>query len=119
MSSDDSQRTALVTLLGHRLAGGQAIKTVLYQHALADRLGLNVTDLLCLFFLRDTEALTAGQLAEATGLTTGSVTIMIDRLEAAGYVQREKDPTDRRRVLVRPRTERIQRDITPFYTALG
>jgi DNA-binding MarR family transcriptional regulator len=65
------------------------------------------------------EPLTAGQPAEATGLTTGSVTVMIDRLEKAGYVQREKDPTDRRRVLVRPLPESIERDITPLYTALG
>ena len=47
--------------------------------------GLNTTDLMCLSFLTDAEPLTAGQLAEATGLTTGSVTIMIDRLEKAGY----------------------------------
>jgi hypothetical protein len=44
---------------------------------------------------------------------------MIDRLEKAGYVQREKDATDRRRVLVRPLPESIERDITPLYTALG
>src|SRR6185295_6821014 len=102
MSSDESQHAALLALLGRKLAGEHAVKTVLFQQAIADRLGLNTTDLMCLSFLSDTEPLTAGQLAEATGLTTGSVTVMIDRLEKAGYAQREKDPTDRRRVLVRP-----------------
>jgi DNA-binding MarR family transcriptional regulator len=44
---------------------------------------------------------------------------MIDRLEKAGYAQREKDPTDRRRVIVRPLTERIERDIAPLYASIG
>ena len=129
MSSDESQRAALLALLGRKLAGEQAVKTVLFQEAIADRLGMNTTDLMCLSFLSDAAAstslpdrpgsMTAGQLAEATGLTTGSVTIMIDRLEKAGYVQRERDPTDRRRVIVRPLTERIERDIAPLYASIG
>jgi len=119
MSSDESQRAALLALLGRKLAGEHAVKTVLFQQAIADRLGLNGTDLICLSLLSDTEPLTAGQLAEATGLTTGSVTIMIDRLEKAGYAQRAKDPTDRRRVIVRPVSERIERDIAPLYASLG
>jgi DNA-binding MarR family transcriptional regulator len=119
VSSDESQRAALLALLGRKLAGEQAVKTVLFQQAIADRLGLNTTDLMCLSLLSDAEPLTAGQLAEATGLTTGSVTIMIDRLEKAGYAQREKDPTDRRRVIVRPVSERIEHDIAPLYASLG
>jgi DNA-binding MarR family transcriptional regulator len=119
MSSDESQRAALLGLLGRKLAGEHAVKTVLFQQAIGDRLGLNTTDLICLSFLSDAEPLTAGQLAEATGLTTGSVTAMIDRLEKAGYAQREKDPTDRRRVIVRPVTERIERDIAPLYASIG
>lgn len=119
MSSGDSQRTALMALLGQKLAGEQAIKTVLFQQAIADQLGLNTTDLICLSFLSGAEPQTAGQLAEATGLTTGSVTIMIDRLEKAGYVQRDKDPSDRRRVLVRPIIERIERDIAPLYGSIA
>jgi DNA-binding MarR family transcriptional regulator len=119
MSSDESQRAALLALLGRKLAGEQAVKTVLFQQAIADQLGLNTTDLMCLSFLSDAEPLTAGQLAEATGLTTGSVTVMIDRLEKAGYAQRDKDPSDRRRVIVRPVSERIERDIAPLYALLG
>ena len=84
MSADESQRAALLALLGRKLAGEHAVKTVLFQQAIADRLGLNTTDLISLSLLSAAEPLTAGQLAEATGLTTGSVTIMIDRLEKAG-----------------------------------
>jgi DNA-binding MarR family transcriptional regulator len=119
MSSDESQRAALLALLGRKLAGEHAVKTVLFQQAIADQLGLNTTDLICLSFLNNAEPQTAGQLAEATGLTTGSVTAMIDRLEKAGYAEREKDPTDRRRVIVRPLTERIERDIAPLYASIG
>jgi DNA-binding MarR family transcriptional regulator len=119
MSSDESQRAALLALLGRKLGGEQAVKTVLFQQAIADRLGLNTTDLMCLYFLSDAESLTAGQLAEATGLTTGAVTGVIDRLEKAGYAQREKDAADRRRVLVRPQREQIDRDISPLYGAIG
>lgn len=119
MSSDNPERAALLALLGRTFVGEQAVRTVLFQQAIADRLGLSTTDLMCLSFLRDAEPLTAGQLAEVTGLTTGSVTIMIDRLEKAGYAQRAKDPTDRRRVIVRPVPERIARDITPLYVSLG
>jgi len=119
MSSEESQHAALRALLGRKLAGEHAVKTVLFHQAIADRLGLNTTDVICLSLLSDAEPLTAGQLAEATGLTTGSVTIMIDRLEKAGYAQREKDPTDRRRVSVRPVSERIEHDIAPLYASLG
>lgn len=92
---------------------------MLFQQAIADRLHLNTTDLMCLYFLSDGAALTAGQLAEATGLTTGAVTGVIDRLEKAGYAQREKDATDRRRVIVRPLGKHIERDIAPLYASIG
>jgi DNA-binding MarR family transcriptional regulator len=119
MSSEESQRADLLALLGRNLAGEQANRMVLFQQAVADRLGLGSTDLIGLAALKGAEPLSAGQLAEATGLTTGSVTVMIDRLEQAGYVQREKDPTDRRRVLVRPVRTRIEQDVTPLYAALA
>ena len=50
---------------------------------------------------------TAGELARATGLSSGAITGLIDRLERAGYVARESDPTDRRRVVVRVRPESL------------
>ena len=70
----------------------------------ADRLGLNRTDLRCLDLLFDAAAapLSPGELAIAAGMTTGGVTTAIDRLERAGYVTRERDSADRRRVTVRP-----------------
>jgi DNA-binding MarR family transcriptional regulator len=74
---------------------------VLLSQSVADRLKINVTDLQCLAVVSSAGAMTAGQIAEATGLTTGAITGVIDRLEKAGLVRREDDPADRRRVMVR------------------
>jgi DNA-binding MarR family transcriptional regulator len=54
---------------------------------------------------------TPGWLAEMTGLSTGAVTGLVDRLERGGYVTRAQDPQDRRRVIVAPDLERFARDI--------
>ena len=73
----------------------------LYQAAVADRLGMHATDLQYLGFVERYGPTTAGHLAELGGLTTGAVTGVLDRLEKAGYVRRESDPADRRKVVVR------------------
>jgi DNA-binding MarR family transcriptional regulator len=73
---------------------------VLYSQAVAGRLGMNSTDLECLdHILRG--PVTAGRLAGLTGLTTGAITGVIDRLERFGLARRERDPNDRRKTVVR------------------
>ncbi|MFF1452572.1 MarR family winged helix-turn-helix transcriptional regulator [Streptomyces sp. NPDC058274] len=73
----------------------------LFNQAVADHLDLHPTDLQCLNLLSlEGAPVTTGRIAELTGLTTGSATRLVDRLERAGYVVRERDATDRRRVLV-------------------
>ncbi|MGH2588161.1 MAG: MarR family winged helix-turn-helix transcriptional regulator [Dehalococcoidia bacterium] len=84
---------------------------VLYTQAAADRLGMGPTDLLCCAVLSTTGPVAAGRLAELMGLTTGAITGVVDRLEALGYAQREADPTDRRRVIVRPAPDRVEIDL--------
>jgi len=74
---------------------------VLLVQGVADRLKINITDLQCLAVIASAGPMTAGQVAEATGLTTGAITGVIDRLEKAGLATRESDPGDRRRVVVR------------------
>ncbi len=93
--------------------------TVMMHQAIADRLGLNPTDHKCLDIIERSEPMTAGRLAELTGLTTGAVTGVIDRLEKAGYVRREMDPNDRRRVIIQPLTEKVNREIGPLFTSLA
>ena len=87
-----------------RKMGAQSVIT---SQTVAERFGLHTTDLevLDLIFLR--EQASAGELASATGLTSGSVTALIDRLVKAGYVDRNPDPGDRRRVIVRIRRDAV------------
>ncbi|TLS42055.1 winged helix-turn-helix transcriptional regulator [Streptomyces montanus] len=81
----------------------------LFNQAVADHLKLHPTDLQCLNLLSLEEGpVTTGRIAQLTGLTTGSATRLVDRLERAGYVVRERDAVDRRRVLVATVPERIE-----------
>jgi DNA-binding MarR family transcriptional regulator len=86
---------------------------VLYSQAVAARLGVNSTDLECLDHIAR-GPVTAGALAQATGLTTGAITGVIDRLEHAGLARRKSDPADRRKVLVSP-TSAVRRRVAPFF----
>jgi len=86
---------AVTDQLGRQL-GGHAL---LFHQAVAERLGLNATDLKCLDLARGEQDITAGRIAELTGLTTAALTSVIDRLEARGIVRRERDLSDRRKVL--------------------
>lgn len=100
-TSPTSRRAELL----HRLseaARHNSTATVLFHGAIAERLGLNPTDHKCADLLFRFGAMTAGDLAERTGLTTGAITGVIDRLEAVGFVRRARDPGDRRRVIVEP-----------------
>src|SRR5690349_7506783 len=72
-----------------------------FDEAVAAHLGVNRTDLRCLDVLLRLGSAAPGRLGAALGLTTGSVTAMLDRLERLGYLTREPDPSDRRKVVVR------------------
>jgi DNA-binding MarR family transcriptional regulator len=74
--------------------------TARFDRAVADVAGLNLTDMGCLDILGQEGTLTAGQLAQRTGLSSGAMTTAIDRLESAGFARRRRDPSDRRRVVV-------------------
>jgi hypothetical protein len=88
-----------------------AARVILHGLRASDALSLAPTDLVCMCLLQLNGSATPGWLAEMTGLTTGAVTGMIDRLERAGYVRREPDPEDRRRVIVQPDLQRWDRDL--------
>jgi DNA-binding MarR family transcriptional regulator len=87
----------------------------LMGQAAADRIGINATDLNCLNILSFSGHMTAGELARATGLTTASITGVIDRLEEAGYVSRERDPHDRRRVVVTLSLDQAMRNVASVF----
>jgi DNA-binding MarR family transcriptional regulator len=102
----------------------QAARTVLFQAAVAQSVGLNATDFNCLSLLDLEGPMTPGQLAERAGLSRGgAVTTVIDRLQKAGFVRRRPDAEDRRRVIVEtvPETfaERVDTTFADFRVALG
>lgn len=98
-SADPADRSVLVEALTAALREVSGL-SVLFSQSIADRLGIGSTDLETLGILIQDGPVTAGRLAELTGLTTGAVTGLVDRLERAGYVHREPDPNDRRRVII-------------------
>ena len=118
MSSRAPKRAELLAALNGEFRR-LSTATILFHQAIVDRLGLNVTDHKCADILCNTGPITAGELAQLTGLTTGAITGVIDRLEAAGFVRRAKDPSDRRRVIVEPFPEAITRQIAPLFESMG
>ncbi|WP_326691154.1 MULTISPECIES: MarR family transcriptional regulator [unclassified Streptomyces] len=86
--------------------------------ATAARLGVNRTDLHCLDVLTQRESATPSELGAALGLTTGSVTAMLDRLARLGYLTRDPDPADRRKSVIRA-TSRVRTDADTLYGPLA
>jgi DNA-binding MarR family transcriptional regulator len=93
-------RTALIADLRRAAREASGLGNV-FANAIAERLGVNPTDVECLGVIAASDSVTAGDLAAATGLTTGAITGVIDRLERAGLARRERDRDDRRKVYVR------------------
>jgi DNA-binding MarR family transcriptional regulator len=101
-------RVALMQELEHavrRSSGSGAI----FGQAVASYAGISSSDHECIDFLNLEGRVTAGRLAEVTGLTTGAITGMVDRLEKAGFVRRERDVQDRRKVFIAIVPENIAR----------
>ena len=109
--SSSRKRDALILRVGMELGRELSTASIFFHQSIAAKLGINVTDTRC-FELMSRYAqgpLTAGDLARHTGLTTGAVTGILDRLEKAGLVERFRDASDRRKVFVRPCLEALQR----------
>jgi DNA-binding MarR family transcriptional regulator len=92
-------RAALMQELENALRRSSA-QGVIFGQTVANTVGISGSDLECLDFLNLEGRVTAGRLAEVTGLTTGAITGVVDRLEKAGLVRRERDPADRRKVFI-------------------
>jgi len=95
------ERQRLYLELGTEVRASQRA-TDIVDDLVAELLGVNRTDARCLDILDERGSMSAGDLAEASRLSTGAITAVVDRLERAGYVRRVHDPSDRRRVLVEP-----------------
>ena len=99
----------LVRQVRHFIAG-----SILFNQKVADRVGLHLTDMQCLNLLDMLGSTTPGELARYMGLTTGGVTVMLDRLEKRAYVKREPNPGDRRSLLVRVLPRKFEK-LDAFY----
>ncbi|WP_156751393.1 MarR family winged helix-turn-helix transcriptional regulator [Mycobacterium sp. 1245111.1] len=100
---------AVISSLRQFIAG-----SILYNQQIADRVGLRLTDMQCINALELIGPSTPGELARFTGLTTGGVTVMLDRLEKGGYLKREPNPRDRRSVLVHLNPAKVKK-MQAFY----
>jgi DNA-binding MarR family transcriptional regulator len=92
-------RAALLQELEHAVRRSSA-QGVIFGQTVATTAGISSSDLECLDFLNLEGRVTAGRLAEVTGLTTGAITGVVDRLEKVGLVRRERDEADRRKVFI-------------------
>src|SRR5690606_19390127 len=98
-----------------KLSQRYAYTSIQMHETIARKAGFSGTDHKYLGFFLQRGKLTAGELAELTGLTTGSVTALIDRFENKGFVKRQADTTDRRKVFIVPDSEKIISLLRPFY----
>jgi DNA-binding MarR family transcriptional regulator len=98
VSEPSAERRRLESEFLLAMRRGGSIMQLLGQVS-ADRIGINATDLNCLNLVALTGHMTAGDLARQTGLSTASITGVLDRLEEGGFVRRVRDPHDRRRVI--------------------
>ena len=112
-----ARRSDLELEIQHRMIQMIA-QVVLFNHAANASLGLGASDSQFLTLLRTRGPMTPGQLAGATGLTSGTVTGVIDRLEKASLVRRDLDGEDRRKVLVVPMADAVDR-LAPIYAGQG
>lgn len=106
MSSKKMTRKELLQAIGDE-GRKNSTSNVLFHQANAESLGLNTTDYKCLGIIIEQGAISAGELSELTGLTSGSMTTALDRLEKSNFVRRAADPNDRRRVLIEANRERM------------
>lgn len=98
-----------------KLSQLHAYTSIQMHEAIARKAGLTGTDHKYLGFLIQKGQMTAGELAALTGLTTGAVTGLIDRLEKKKLVKRQFAENDRRKVIIEPNTDNINALLVPLY----
>ena len=93
--------------------------TVLYNDQVASRVGMSASESQSMHLLQLFGPMTPGRLAEVTGLSTGTITGVLDRLERLGFVRRERSTQDRRKVLVSLDEKALEEQMAPYYAEHG
>lgn len=112
-----SDRSQAVDGVIGALAGWQVL-VAQFNDLVARKLGVSPTETQCLYVLARFGPATAGDIAKRVNLTSGATTRMLDRLFAAGYINRVPDPTDRRKVIIEPAGDGIER-VAAMYRPLN
>ena len=103
----------------NRLHRDLATAVIAFHEVAARRLGMTAAERKCAGLIAGLGETTPKQLADATGLSTGAITGIVDRLERAGYARREPNPKDRRSILIRARNaERLAQETAPIFASL-
>jgi DNA-binding MarR family transcriptional regulator len=105
------------TFASHALGQQFSLALILFHQSVADQLGLNLTDYKVLGVIGD--GVTAGKIAEMTGFASGMVTAVVDRLEKKNFVYRDKDPQDRRKVIIKLHADKVESEIAPLFQSFG
>lgn len=115
-----NNKTSKKDLVARVLMAGRenGTRAILFQQTVGQILGLSATDMKCLDVIYRSGPASPTQLSELTGLTTGAVTILIDRLETAKLIERKPDPKDRRRTVLLPTREAMKK-VPHFYESMG
>jgi predicted transcriptional regulator len=111
MEGDRQQLFAALDMAGRE----SSTATVMFHTALAQRRGLSPTETKALDILLRKGPLTHAELGAETALAAASVTDLIDRLQAKGYVERQRHPGDKRRILVAVRADYVMAELTPLF----
>ncbi len=107
-AAKNPKRKKLLEQVSYQLGRELSARTIMFHSAVAEKMGLSITEHKALDLLSRQGMITAGQLAEVTGLTTGAITGMVDRLEKAGFVRRIPDSNDRRKIRIEVITEKYE-----------
>ncbi|WP_300599840.1 MarR family transcriptional regulator [Niabella sp.] len=98
-----------------KLSQQYAYTSIQMHEAVGRKAGLSGTDHKYLGFLLRKGSMTAGELADITGLTTGAVTGLADRFEKKKLLKRQPDKTDRRKIIIVPNADKIRALLQPLY----
>jgi DNA-binding MarR family transcriptional regulator len=122
MSSPTFKKSRRHELLNQLWGLGRKIstQTVFLHQAIAQSVGLNATDTKCIDLILSSPdgSVTAGGLSNMTGLTTGGITHILDRLEKRHCIERVRDTRDRRKIFIRVRPESLE-PLIPKYEEVG